>query len=58
MNSDILNVVQGAVRFDKIYLMPKDRRYKGRRELGYSPRKPLIRDILKDNFSKKYTRSS
>jgi hypothetical protein len=42
LNSDMPNVVRGAVRFDKIYLMPNDR---GRRELGHSMRKPLARDM-------------
>jgi hypothetical protein len=39
------NVVQGAVRFDKIYMMPKDRRRRGHRELGHSMRKRLARDM-------------
>ena len=49
------NVVQGAVRFDKIYLMPKDRGRRGRRELSHSPRKPLARDMSKNDFSERYT---
>jgi hypothetical protein len=44
-NSDMPNALQGAVRFDKIYLMPKDRGRRGRRELGHFLRKPLARDM-------------
>jgi hypothetical protein len=51
------NVLQGAVRFDKIYLMPKDRGRRGRRELGHSLRKPLARDMPEDDFGDRYTRS-
>jgi predicted component of type VI protein secretion system len=39
------NIVQGAVRFDKIYLMPNERGRRGRRELGHSLRKSLARDM-------------
>jgi hypothetical protein len=57
LNSEMPNVVQGAVRFGKIYLMPKDRRRRGRGELGHSLRKPLARDMSEDDFGDRYTRS-
>lgn len=51
------NIVQSAVRFDKIYLMPKDRGRRGRRELDHSLRTPLARDMSEDDFGDRNTRS-
>ena len=57
LNSDMLNVVQGAVRFDKMSLTLKDKGRRGRRELSHSLRKSLARDMSEDDFSERSTRS-